>query len=149
MKMMRFFLLFHFNGAPMEWNWQGKTEVHGENRVSVPLFPPQIPHGPTRDQTRASAVRGRRQTTWAMARPFFTFSIWYSLIMRDQNLPELSFHPCAFIHPHLQPPSSPPLIKPTSYLPAGPWERISCRILVMYCIVRVTSRCDVWTAMRK
>jgi hypothetical protein len=21
------FLFFHFNGAPVEWNWQGKTEV--------------------------------------------------------------------------------------------------------------------------
>jgi hypothetical protein len=25
-----FFLIFHFNGAPVEWNWQGKTEVLGE-----------------------------------------------------------------------------------------------------------------------
>jgi hypothetical protein len=31
----------------------------------VPLCPPQIPHG----LTRASAVRGRRLTAWAMARP--------------------------------------------------------------------------------
>jgi hypothetical protein len=30
MKMTRFFMLFHFNGAPVEWNWQGKTEVLGE-----------------------------------------------------------------------------------------------------------------------
>jgi hypothetical protein len=35
----------------------------------VPLCPPQISHGLTRDRTRASAVRGRRLTAWAMARP--------------------------------------------------------------------------------
>jgi hypothetical protein len=68
-KMMRFFLLFHCNGAPMEWNWQGKTEVLGENPVPVPLFPPQIPHGLTRDRNRASAVGDRRLTAWATARP--------------------------------------------------------------------------------
>jgi hypothetical protein len=30
--------------------------------VPVPLCPPQIPHGLTRDRNRASAVRGRRLT---------------------------------------------------------------------------------------
>ena len=30
MNMMMFILLSHFNGAPVEWNWQGKTEVIGE-----------------------------------------------------------------------------------------------------------------------
>jgi hypothetical protein len=44
--------------ATVEWYWRGKT-------CPVPLCPPQIPHG----LTRASAVRGRRLTTWAMARP--------------------------------------------------------------------------------
>jgi hypothetical protein len=53
----------------MEWYWQGKTEELGEKPVPVPLCPPQIPHGLTRERTRASAVRGRRLTTWAMARP--------------------------------------------------------------------------------
>jgi hypothetical protein len=60
---------FPSNGAPVEWSWQGKTEVLGEKPVPVPLFPPQIPHGLTRDQTRASAVGGRRLTAWAMAQP--------------------------------------------------------------------------------
>jgi hypothetical protein len=32
----------------------------GEKPVPVPLCPPQISHGLTRDRTRASAVRGRR-----------------------------------------------------------------------------------------
>jgi hypothetical protein len=35
----------------------------------VPLFPPQIPRGLTRARTRASAMRGRRLTAWAMAWP--------------------------------------------------------------------------------
>ena len=64
MKMISFFV-FPCNVAPVEWNWQGKTEVLGEKPVPVPLCPPQIPHGLTRD----SAVRGRRLTAWVMARP--------------------------------------------------------------------------------
>jgi hypothetical protein len=67
--MISFFFTFPSNGAPVEWNWQGKTEVLGENPVPVPLCPPQIPHGLTRDQTQASAVGGRRLTACVMARP--------------------------------------------------------------------------------
>jgi hypothetical protein len=55
--------------ATVEWHWQGKTEELGEKPVSVLLCAPQIPHGLTRARTRASAVRGRRLTTWAVARP--------------------------------------------------------------------------------
>ena len=51
----------------------GETEVLGEKPVPVPLCPPQIPHGPIRDQTRASAVRGRRLAAWAMAGPNVCF----------------------------------------------------------------------------
>jgi hypothetical protein len=47
----------------------GETEELGEKPVPVPLCPPQIPHGLTWARTRASAVRSRRLTTWAMARP--------------------------------------------------------------------------------
>jgi hypothetical protein len=36
----------------------------------VPLCPPQIPHGPTRDRTLTSAVRDRRLTAWPIARPW-------------------------------------------------------------------------------
>jgi hypothetical protein len=54
----------------VEWNWKGKIEVFGEKPVPVPICPPQIPHGLTRDRIRASAVVGRRLTAWAMARPF-------------------------------------------------------------------------------
>jgi hypothetical protein len=63
------FFCFASNGAPVEWNRQWKTEVLGENPVPVPICPPQIPHGLTGDRTRASEVRVRRLTFWAMARP--------------------------------------------------------------------------------
>jgi hypothetical protein len=52
----------------VEWNWQGETEVLGKKPVPVPLCPPQIPHGLTRDRTRASVMGCRRLTAWAMAR---------------------------------------------------------------------------------
>jgi hypothetical protein len=65
-----FFSVFPCNGVPVEWNWQGKTEVLAEKPVPVPFCPPQIPHGLARDRTQASAVRGRRLTAWAMARPY-------------------------------------------------------------------------------
>jgi hypothetical protein len=55
--------------ATVEWYWQGKTEELWEKPVPVPLCPPHIPHRLTRARTRASAVRDRRLTTWAMARP--------------------------------------------------------------------------------
>jgi hypothetical protein len=67
-KMISFFI-FPTNGTPIERNLQGKTEVLGEKPVPVPLCSPQIPHGLTRDRTRASAVRGRQLTAWAIARP--------------------------------------------------------------------------------
>jgi hypothetical protein len=53
--------------------WQGKTEELGEKPVPVPLYPPKIPHWLIRARTQASAVRGRRLTTWGMARPFPPF----------------------------------------------------------------------------
>jgi hypothetical protein len=73
MKIISFFV-FRCNGAPGEWNWQGKTEVLGEKPVPVPLCPPQIPHGLTRDRTRFSAVTGRRLTACATARPYDMFN---------------------------------------------------------------------------
>jgi hypothetical protein len=68
MKMIVFFI-FPCNRAPVEWNWKGKTEVLGEKPVPMPLCPPQILHELTRFRTLASAVRGRRLTAWATARP--------------------------------------------------------------------------------
>jgi hypothetical protein len=61
-----FFFISPSNGAPVEWNWQGKTKVLGKKPVPVPLCPPQIPHGPTRDWTRTSAVRGWL-TLWSVS----------------------------------------------------------------------------------
>jgi hypothetical protein len=84
--------IFPSNGAPVEWNWQGKTEVLGEKPVPVPLCPPQIPHGLTRDRTRASAVRGRRLTAWAMARPFLNTVL---------SAPLSNTHSFCFEHPQL------------------------------------------------
>jgi hypothetical protein len=55
-------------GATVEWYWQGKTKELEEKPVPVLLCLPQIPHELTRERTRASAVRGRRLTAWAMAR---------------------------------------------------------------------------------
>jgi hypothetical protein len=49
----------------MKLTWENRS-TRGEKPVPVPLCPPQIPHP---DRTRASAVRGRRLTAWAMARP--------------------------------------------------------------------------------
>jgi hypothetical protein len=76
--MIIIFCPFPSNGAPVEWNWQGKTEVLGEKPVPAPLCPPQIPHGLTRDWTRASAVIGRLLTAWAMARP--------TIVSRSRNV---------------------------------------------------------------
>jgi hypothetical protein len=49
------------------WYWQAELRD-----LEVNLFlchPPQIPHGLTQARTRFSAVRSRRLTEWAMARP--------------------------------------------------------------------------------
>jgi hypothetical protein len=40
----------------------GEVEELGEEPVPVPLCPPQIPHGPSRARTRASAAKGWRLT---------------------------------------------------------------------------------------
>jgi hypothetical protein len=54
-------------------------KLTGENRstrekpVPVPVCPPQIRHGLTRDRTRVSVVRGRRIAASAMAVTILTF----------------------------------------------------------------------------
>jgi hypothetical protein len=55
--------------AIVEWYWQGKIEKLEDKPLPVSLLPPKIPYGITRKWTRASAMRGRRLITWAMARP--------------------------------------------------------------------------------
>jgi hypothetical protein len=88
MKMMIIFCPFPSNGALVEWNWQGKTDVLGEKPVPVPLCQPQIPHGLTRYRTRASAVGGRRLTAWATARPNNSVakSVSWFLLVSEQNM---------------------------------------------------------------
>jgi hypothetical protein len=49
----------------MKLTW--KTEELGDKLVPVPICPPKIPHGLTRNRTWASAVRGQRLTAWAWA----------------------------------------------------------------------------------
>jgi hypothetical protein len=82
MKIISFFV-FPCNGAPVDWNWQGKTEVLGENPVPMPLCPPQIVYG----LTRASAVRGRRLTAWAMAGPVALLRklLWQKMRIRNSR----------------------------------------------------------------
>jgi hypothetical protein len=95
MKMMIIFCPFPSNGAPVEWNWQGKTEELGEKPVPVPLCPPQMPHGLTQDRTRASAVGGRRLTAWAMARPVCVLKLFISqhvLMLHISSYTRLSNH---------------------------------------------------------
>jgi hypothetical protein len=64
-----------FNGAPVEWKRQGKTE-NSEKNLSQCHFVHHKSHMDlTQDRTRASAVGGRRLTAWAMARPSHSFTI--------------------------------------------------------------------------
>jgi hypothetical protein len=81
--------------------WYTSTENHGgmiltgETRrtrrkpVPVPLRTLQIPHGLTRLRTRASAVRGRWLTAWAMARPILNLVSWFPVILRLQHSTQL------------------------------------------------------------
>jgi hypothetical protein len=55
------FFVFPCNGAPVEWNWQGKTEVLGVKPVPVPLCPPQIPYGLTPESN--PCLHGERPAT--------------------------------------------------------------------------------------
>jgi hypothetical protein len=70
--------------------WQSKTEELGEKPVPVPLFPPQIPHGLTQARTRVSAVRGRRLTTWALARPFRLRVTWMKNVGNHRSTPRVT-----------------------------------------------------------
>jgi hypothetical protein len=59
-----------------------RNETGRENPVPVPLCPPQILHALTWDRTRASALGGRRLTTWAMARPCLDYGFMCSKIRK-------------------------------------------------------------------
>jgi hypothetical protein len=74
----------------MEQRWneidRGKSKYSGRKPVPVSLCPPQIPHGLTRDRTRPCAVRIRRLTAWAMARPFLSDFVMWVKFGRDLGL---------------------------------------------------------------
>jgi hypothetical protein len=55
----------------MKLTWENRSTRGGGEPVPVSLCPPPIPHGLTQDRTRASAVRGRRLTASAVARPSY------------------------------------------------------------------------------
>jgi hypothetical protein len=53
----------------VKWYRQGNPKNSEEKPIAVRLCPPQIPCGLTRAWTQASALRGRRVTTWAITCP--------------------------------------------------------------------------------
>jgi hypothetical protein len=53
----------------------GEPKNSVNKHVPVPLCPPQIPHGLTKVQSRASEVRGRRLTALDMAQPGVMVSV--------------------------------------------------------------------------
>jgi hypothetical protein len=64
-----FLPIFTINGAPVELNRQAKTD-NSEKNLSQCQFVHHKSHMDlTWDRNRASVVRGRRLTVWAMARP--------------------------------------------------------------------------------
>jgi hypothetical protein len=92
MKMERkmIFFISPSNGTPVEWNWQGKTEVLGEKPVAVPLCPPEILHGSN------PGLRGERPATNRLnhgtAKPFVMGSQY-----KNHSIASL---PCSFYHLH-------------------------------------------------
>ena len=99
---IRFIFHYVFNDAVNCWDYMASVKMNewvwsifgmimiGEDRntrsKTCPnlLCPPQIPRGLAWNRTRASAVRGRWPTAWAMARPilyhhsqFLKHNLWY------------------------------------------------------------------------
>jgi hypothetical protein len=85
----------------------GETEELGEKPAPVPLCPPHVPLVLSRSRTLALAVRFRRLTVWAMARP--------SKSLLQQNAPE---HEGS--SPYSQEPAIGPYPEPTESTPDPP-----------------------------
>jgi hypothetical protein len=116
MKMISFFV-FLSHGAQVEWNWRGKPEVLGEKPVPLPLCPPEIPYGLTRDRTRASAVRGRRLSAWDMVRPKNLGLVLLQGCESEWYVDEDSLHNAIW-----RPPRMSGLMKRASGLPNAIWR---------------------------
>jgi hypothetical protein len=71
MKMSSFIPSFKINGAPVEWNRQGKSDNSQKNLSQCHFVHHKSHMDLTWDRTLASVVRGRRLTAWAMARPTY------------------------------------------------------------------------------
>jgi hypothetical protein len=56
--------------------------------TTVPLFPPQIPHGLTRARTQVAEAGNRRLTAWTMARPSYICIMIISCVHDPDNKPE-------------------------------------------------------------
>jgi hypothetical protein len=76
---------------------RGKPKNSWEKRVPLPLCPPHIPHGLTKAQTRASAVKGRRLTASAMARSILVTAVEGKM----SNSAEYFLLPSSFSRPSL------------------------------------------------
>jgi hypothetical protein len=76
---LRVFFIYPCNGAPVELNWKGKTEVFGGGggNLSQGHFVNHKSHMDTWHRTLVSAVRGRRLTAWAMTRPIWYISVGF------------------------------------------------------------------------
>jgi hypothetical protein len=95
MKMISFFV-FQCNGVPVEWNWQGKTEVLWDKPVSVPLCPPQIPHGLTPGSN--PGLGGERPATNRLShRTTTTVRVSYTRVFREKCASVANVSRCIFV----------------------------------------------------
>jgi hypothetical protein len=68
------------------------------NHLLSPFTISQDPFNVNRDRTRASAVRGRRLTAWAMARPWFILCFPPALMYRNMRFRGFTLYwPCILL----------------------------------------------------
>jgi hypothetical protein len=70
------FFVFPCHGAPVEWNWQGQTEVLGEKTGPSATLSIINPIWTDLGSNPGFAARGWRLTAWAMARPNVHLGLW-------------------------------------------------------------------------
>ena len=71
------------------FSFQWRMKLAGEKPVPVRHCPPQIPRGPTRNRTRASAVRGRRLAARVTARSCFSVTYRYGILENGRAFDEI------------------------------------------------------------